>query len=197
MKRGLRAGLLLLAVCILTGCSSFSPEISGISIDKNGGVTEYVRESFDKGYYDKDEVQRQIESEIAGYNQTAGSRAVKKKGFSVKNGTAQLRMTYASWQDYAGFNHLDFYMGDIQGAVQVGYAFEGSFYEVADGQVKQDTAIWGSQIMTGANYHTVALRQAQLVKVPGNIRYVSENVKVTDKSTAVLEENETAYILYE
>lgn len=197
MKRGYFAGLLLLTGCVLTGCSGFSPEISGISINKKGGVTEYVRESFDKSYYDKDEMEDEIAAEINSYNQNAGKKAVKKKGFKVKADVAELRMTYATWQDYAQFNHLDFYLGDIQGAVQAGYAFEGSFYEVQDGSVKEDTAIWGSRIMTGKNYHTVAAKQALLIEVPGKIRYVGGNVKVTDASTAVLNGNETAYILYE
>ena len=51
--------------------------------------------------------------------------------------------------------------------------------------------------MTGKNYQTVVIEEALLVEVPGNIKYVSENMKVTGKSTAVLEETGRAYVLYE
>lgn len=197
MKRGRVIGFMLCVSCILTGCSGFSPAVSGISIDKKGGVKEFVRENFDQSYYSKDEFEEEIEAQIRSYNDKAGTKAVKKQGFSVKDGVAQLRMTYAGTKDYAAFNNLDFYVGDIQGAVQAGYAFEGRFAEVSGGKVNESALVWGSAIMSGKNYNTVALRQAMLIEVPGTIKYVSENVKVTDKSTAVIEENETAYILYE
>lgn len=198
MKRGWRlfaAGVF--AALLLTGCSNFSPEMSGISIGKKGTVTEVSIENFDKDYYDKSELESEITASIEAYNSTAGSKAVKKNSFSVKDGVAKLRITYASASDYAEFNNVDLYVGDIQGAVQAGYAFEGQFYEVSDGTAKEDTAIWGSQIMTGTNYNTVAVREALLIEVPGTIRYVSANVQVKDSSTAVIAENETAYILYE
>ncbi len=196
MKKGCVYGLSLCLGLALTGCSSFSPAVSGISIDKKGAVQEFVRESFDQSYYDKGELEEELDAQIKSYNDSAGAKAVKKQSFRVKDGYAQLRMTYAGTKNYAEFNHLDFYAGDIQGAVQAGYAFEGKFAQVSDGQV-QEALVWGSAIMTGKNYQTVALRQAMLVEVPGTIKYVSENVKVTGKSTAVVEENETAYILYE
>ncbi|EET60013.1 hypothetical protein BRYFOR_07864 [Marvinbryantia formatexigens DSM 14469] len=197
MKKGCVIGFVLCSGLLLTGCSSFSPAVSGISIDKKGAVTEFVREEFDQSYYDKGELEEGLDAQMKSYNDSAGTKAVRKQSLSVKDGIAQLRMKYASTEDYAEFNHLDFYAGDIQGAVQAGYAFEGKFAEVTDGKVSQETLVWGSAIMTGKNYQTVALRQAMLVEVPGTIKYVSENVKVTDASTAVIEENETAYILYE
>ena len=140
---------------------------------------------------------RAIDAQVEGYNAAAGAKAVRKRGFSVKNDVAQLKMTYASAADYAKFNGIDLYVGDIPGAVQAGYTFDGQFAEVSNGTVREGNAIWGSQIMTGSNYHTVAVREPLLVEVPGTIRYVSRNVKVTDKSTAVIEEKQTAYILYE
>ena len=197
MKRGYLLGAALFMSCMLTGCSSFSPEVTGVSISKKGEVTEVVREKFDKEYYDKKELEQQIESEVEQYNAENGEKSVKKNRFSVKDGEAILRITYSSAKDYAQFNHIGFYNGDIQGAVQAGYAFEGEFLEVTDGKIKEGEPIWGSSIMSGTNYQTLAIEEALLVEVPGTIKYVSSNMKVKDKSTAVLEESETAYILYE
>ncbi len=197
MKRGYLLGALLCVSCVLTGCSSFSPSVSGVSISKKGEITAVVREKFDKDYYDKKELEEQVESEIEQYNAKTGEKSVKKRKLSVKDGMAVLNISYKTAKDYADFNNVGFYMGNIQGAVQAGYAFEDEFFEVADGKRKEDAPVWGSQIMSGKNYQTVAIEEALLVEVPGEIRYVSGNVKVTDKSTAVLEENETAYILYE
>jgi len=197
MKRGRLIAALICAACILTGCGGFSPEVTGVSIDKKGRITQVVRESFDKDYYDKKEVEGEISSAVKTYNEAAGGKKVKKKGFSVKNGVAVLSMTYASAKDYADFNDIGFYVGDILGAVQAGHAFEGKFLKVSDGKAEAEASVWGSQIMTGKNYQTVVIEEALLVEVPGNIKYVSENMKVTGKSTAVLEETGRAYVLYE
>lgn len=197
MKRGLLAALLIGAGCALSGCSSFSPEMSGISINKKGGITEVSIESFDKGYYSEAELESEIDTEVARYNALAGEKAVSKKSFRVENGAAELRMTYETAKDYADFNGLDFYLGDIPGAVQAGYTFEGQFFEVTGIVVREDNPIFGSQVMTGKNYNTVAVREPMLVEVPGTIRYISENVRLTDKDTAVVEQGQEAYILYE
>ena len=199
MKRGYLLATLLGFCCFLTGCSmleGFSPEVTGVSVSKNGAVTEVVMESFDASYYSEEELKSTVESEIADYNSSHGDKAVKKKSLEVKDGEAQMRLVYDSYQNYAGFNHVGFYVGDINGAIQAGYAFEGSFYPVLDGAVSQNS-VWGSSLMSGTNYKTMVVNEALLVDVPGKICYVSEGVKVTGKSEAVTENSDTSYILYE
>ena len=200
MKRGFLLATVISASCFLTGCSilaGFSPEVSGVSVSKNGRITEVVRESFDASYYNEEELQSQIESEISDYNSSHDDKSVKKKSLKVENGEAQLRMVYDSYQDYAQFNHVGFYVGDINGAIQAGYAFEGSFLPVSDGKTADGSSIWGSSLMSGKNYKTIVVNEALLVDVPGTICYVSEGVKVTGKSEAVTENTDTFYILYE
>ena len=199
MKRGLLLAVAALG-CLLTGCSSlsgFSPEVTGVSISKNGTVTEVVMESFDASYYSEEELQSTVESEISEYNSSHGDRAVKKKSLKVKDGEAQMKLVYDSCQDYATFNNVGFYVGDINGAIQAGYAFAGSFLPVVDGKISEGSNVWGSSLMSGTNYKTVVVNEAMLVDVPGKICYVSEGVKVKDKSEAVTENTDTAYILYE
>ena len=200
MKRGFLLATVISASCFLTGCSilaGFSPEVSGVSVSKNGRITEVFRESFDASYYNEEERQSQIESEISDYNSSHDDKSVKKKSLKVENGEAQLRMVYDSYQDYAQFNHVGFYVGDMNGAIQAGYAFEGSFLPVSDGKTAEGSSIWGSSLMSGKNYKTIVVNEALLVDVPGTICYVSEGVKVTGKSEAVTENTDTSYILYE
>ena len=174
-----------------------SPEVTGVSVSKNGTVTEVVRENFDASYYSEEELKNTVESEITDYNSSHTDKAVKKKSLKIKDGEAQMRMVYDSWQDYAGFNHVGFYVGDINGAIQAGYAFEGTFSPVTDGKAAEGSSVWGSSLMSGTNYKTIVVNEALLVDVPGKICYVSDGVKVTGKSEAVTENTDTAYILYE
>lgn len=197
MKRGKWIAAVLVSGSLLTGCSSFSPEVTGISINKKGGISEVVREPFDASYYSEAELEQEIDTAIGLYTSENDSRTVKKKSLSVKNGEAVLKMEYASDKDYAKFNNVGFYLGNISGAIQAGYPFDGSFYQVITGKIDDSSTVWGSSVMSGTNYKTVVVSEPLLVQVPGTIHYVSENVKVRDKSTAVTESTEVAYILYE
>lgn len=199
MKRGRFLIACLCMGCMLTGCGNlfFSPEVSGISIEKKGGITEVVREMFDESVYNTEELKQEIESEVKNYNASSGEEKVKQKSLKVKNGVAELKMTYASAKDYAAFNSLNFYSGDIVGAVQAGHMFEGSFRKVTDGNVNKDTTLWGSEIIRGTDYQTVIFKGPLLVQVPGNIVYVSEGVQVTDKDTAVMMDTSQVYVVYQ
>ena len=200
MKRGRYLAVLLMAGCMLTGCGilgGFSPEVSGISIDKKGGITEVVREMFDESVYSKEELEQQLTSEIEAYNTASGDEYIKEKNLKVKDGVAQLKMTYASAKDYIAFNNVEFYSGNVVGAVQQGYMFEGVFKTVTSGSVDGASSMWGSSIIRGTNYPTVVFNGPLLVEVPGEILYVSENVNVTDKKTAVCSDSSRAYIIYE
>lgn len=200
MKRGYLFAALLGISCFMTGCSmldGFSPEVTGVSVSKNGRITEVVRESFDASNYNEEELKSVIESEITDYNSSHGDKSVKKKMLEVRDGEAQMRLVYDSYQDYAGFNNVNFYVGDMNGAIQAGYAFEGSFLPVNDGKAAEGSNVWGSSLMSGTNYKTVVISEALLVDVPGKICYVSDGVKVTGESEAVTEDSSIAYILYE
>ena len=197
MKRGIIFAAALSAGCLLTGCSSFSPEVTGVSIGKSGRITEVVLESFDASHYNEEELKQTVESEIAAYNSSHGEKSVRKKSLKVKDGQAQMMLVYETGQDYAQFNDVGFYVGDINGAIQAGYAFEGSFLPVSEGKAVEGSNVWGSSLMSGTNYKTIVVNEPLLVDVPGRICYVSENVKVTGKSEAVTETKDTAYILYE
>lgn len=196
MKRGIVLVALFSAGCLLTGCSSFSPEVTGVSVSKNGTITQVVRENFGEAYYSDEELKNVIDNEVEAYNSANGEKSVRKKRLKIKDQTAELTMSYASYEDYAKFNSIGFYVGDINGAIQAGFAFEGSFYPVSEGKSLENT-VWGSSLMSGKNYKTIVITEALLVEVPGTIAYVSDNVKVTGKSEAVTEEAGTAYILYE
>ncbi|MDO4522760.1 MAG: hypothetical protein Q4B57_06395 [Eubacteriales bacterium] len=198
MKRGSFLAGLLCAGLLLTGCGGrFSPEITGVSVDKKGKVTQVVRENFQEANYSEADLSQQIKSAVDNYNAGQGDKRVKAGELTVKSGVAQLRIHYETASDYEKFNHVGFYVGQITGAIQQGYAFEGSFVKVKAGKAEPENKVWGSSLMTGTNYKTVVFEEPMLVEVPGEIRYVSENLNVTGKSTAVAEENGVSYILYE
>ncbi|MDO4633887.1 MAG: hypothetical protein Q4B01_08540 [Eubacteriales bacterium] len=190
--------LLSAAVLLLNGCSSgFSPAMTGVQITKKGTITQVIKENFQEANYSEQELTAQISNAVDRYNTEKGDTRIKAGKLAVSGGVADLKMIYETSSDYSRFNRISFYAGDITGAIQEGYAFDGSFYPVRSGVVNDQNPVWGSSLMSGTNYRTVVFEEAMLVEVPGEICYVSDNLSVTGKSTAVAKEAGIAYILYQ
>lgn len=197
MKKAVWLAALLCTGCLLTGCQQFAPESTGININENNVVKQVVKEDFTASGYSEEELASQIEYEINTYNDAAGIKSIKSNKLKVNNGIAEITLIYATPSDYASFNNEVFYVGDMYGAIQNSYTFQGSFREVNQGNVGSEN-VFGSKLMMGdVNYKTVVFSEPTLIQVPGTIKYVSDSLKVTGSSTAVSETDELAYILYE
>lgn len=183
MKKVKVLGLAVLLMGLLSGCKKFTSEESAISVNNKGAVEAFVKESFDKDYYDVEELEASIDHAILEYNESKGSENIEKKEFEVKDKNAELTMKYASGNDYAAFNDVTMFTGDVLGAYNAGYDFAGSFQSVEKGQVAS-TNVTGRDILSSYNYGIVILNEAMVVNVPANIVYASDNVEVTGKRTA-------------
>lgn len=182
MKKVRVLGLAVLMTGLLSGCEKFSPEETAISVNKDGEIVSFITESFEKDYYRADELEASIDQAIYNYNEQVGGENIEKKKFEVKDQAAKLTINYASGEDYARFNGVTLFAGDVLGAYNVGYDFKGGFQSVDKGTVI--APVTGNEILNSYNYGIVILEENIEVKVPGNIVYVSDNVEVTGKKTA-------------
>lgn len=190
MKKVKVLGLAVLLMGLLSGCEKFTPQETAISVNKKGEIVSFVKESFDKDYYDADELEASIDQAILNYNDSHGTENVEKEKFEVKNKSAELTMKFTSGEDYAEFNDVTLYSGDVVGAYHAGYDFSGGFQSVEKGQVTGSAT--GADILSSYNYGILVLDEEIDVQVPGNIVYASDNVEVTGKKTAkVLSGDET------
>lgn len=180
-------GLLLAVVALglLTGCRKFSPEETAVSIGKDGAVTAAVIDKLDKSYYDAEELKANVESSVAEYTKGAGEDALTVEKLEIgEEGDVELLMKYASYKDYAAFNNVDFYVGDITDAYNNGgYRFETGFYPVEKGEIA-GAEIQREEIFEGVNHPMVVFSEDMAVEVPGKILYVSSNVELTGKKSA-------------
>ncbi len=183
--------------CALTGCQRFESEVTGISISDKNVVRQVIKENFDASGYSEEELTSQIEYEINTYNDAAGVKCIKSDKLKVKDGVAEIRLIYATPEDFASFNNEDFYVGGMYDAIKEGYTFQGSFNSVDTGSIKEE-GIWGSKLMSsGENYKTVVVSEPTAVQVPGKIKYISDNMKISGPTIAVAESSDLAYIMYE
>ena len=96
---------------------------SAIYIQKDGMVSYAVSESFDKDYYDKDELKKEIEAEIKAYNASSDASvddAITLDSFSVSKKVATLSLDFTTTYDLLNYmlndNRVEkdkFYIGTI------------------------------------------------------------------------------------
>ena len=180
-------GLILVCAvsCLLAGCSRFSPKETAVSVSKDGKVTAAVIDKLDQSYYDAEELKENIDQAVSDYNGSAGEDTVTVQKFETREeGDVKLFMEYASGKDYAAFNNVDFYVGDItDGYNNAGYRFETTFRQVEKGKAVGDE-IAREEIFAGSNHPMLVFSEPMAVEVPGKILYVSSNVEVTGKKSA-------------
>ena len=158
---------------VLIGCGGSVPKESTIAVDKKGKITDTIVEEFDKDFYDSEELQGEIESELAEYNKNYATDHITMKKFEVKDGTATLQLVFDGseyYEDYTEttlFNGTKLSLGDLDGADE-------------------------AKVLVMETDETVK------VEVPGTILAVSAggNVNVTGKKQAAVADGGLSYIIY-
>ncbi len=197
-RKGLTA-VLCATVLLLGGCSAggsaWTPqEPDAISVSSDGSVTEIVQETLDKSYYDAAELEEMIHSSVEAYNQKHNGDSVKIVSYKEDDGDVTLKLSYASTEDYAAFNNIEFYQGSIINAQMEGYLFDTSFYRIKDGKQSGD-AVDSSAVFNDMSAEVVIVQAPLEVHVDGKVRYISTNAGAISASTvnASGETNEDSY----
>lgn len=194
MRKTVQIGLIgVLAIILLTGCGTkFSADKDTIYVQKKGTIKGANVADFDKEYYSETELSEFITDTVDTYVAKSGDGTVTIQEFAVENGVAHVYLDYAGAEDYAQFNGVEFFAGNILEAKAEGYDIPNAFTAVTDKETTWDAE--GNKI--------VIVGQQTQVQVDGTILFVSENASVTGKNTADVtydildEEAQPAYIVY-
>ena len=169
---------------VLAGCSKFSPEETTVSVGKDGKITAAVIDTLDQNYYQADELKTELDKAIAAYNSSAGEDTIQVDKFETEEGNVSLFMKYAAYKDYAAFNNVTFYAGDISdGYNNGGFRFETTFQQIENGEVVKDT-VTREEIFAGTNHSMIVFQEPMAVEVPGKILYASSDLTITGKKSA-------------
>lgn len=191
------AGLLLAAGMIFfTACAGESgEEESSVTIQKDGKLKSLIVESFDKSYYDQDELQQKILGEAADYNKEAGEGTVSVEKVAAQDGVVRVEITYADASAYASFNDGIFFLGSAQEAQDAGYDLNRVLSSAKDSK----ETVGMHDILAMTDMMLLITDRTEPVTLSGRAAYVSDNVTVDKKlKTAFFEEEsgELAYILF-
>ena len=193
MRKSVCFVLLACMISALAGCGSV-PKESTLAIDKKGKITDTVVESFDKDFYDSEELQKEIESELAEYNKNFAADHITMKKFEVKDGTATLQLVFDGSEYYEDYTENTLFTGTLPEAEAEGYELSGELLD-ADG-AKTDRA--SLEDADEAKVLVLETDEAMQVEVPGKILAVSAggDVSVTGKKQAAVTDGGLSFIIY-
>lgn len=175
---------------------------SAIYIQKDGMVSYAVSESFDKDYYDKDELKKEIEAEIKAYNASSDASvddAITLDSFSVSKKVATLSLDFTTTYDLLNYmlndNRVEkdkFYIGTIDSNDDC--KISGNFVEPG----KKDK-IKAKTIKSMTDSNILIVNEQYKVQVEGNVLYTSDNCKIDDDGivTTAKSDDGLSYIVYE
>lgn len=135
MQKRIAIGLFLAVTCGLVGCGGTkAPEVSSVSIDKDGKVAHQIVGSFDQNYYDMDGLGTMASDRVAEYCADNGADSVMLESVEEEGGSILIKINYATDKDYREFNHRDLFVGTLTQAREQGYELDSIAFISADGK---------------------------------------------------------------
>ena len=204
MKKILVALLVIVMLLGLVGCGNLGDiELnagdSGIYVDDDGAIEYGSCEKFDKKYYNEDQLEKDIDTEVADFNKSKYSSvddAASVEKFSANSEEADLVLGFVTTYDfknymlhYAGFEEDSFYIGPISGCklgIEKDFKKPGSKKVVKAKEVKK---LKECILVTYTPFK---------VQVDGDIKYISTNCSIDDDDVVSTAKNkgELSYIVY-
>lgn len=171
-----------LITCLMTGCFGGNDDLNDttLSISSKGEITHHIVESFDKSYYNEDELRTGINEQIEEYcNEKGDDSLIKLKDLKILDGVATADLIFKDYSDYAAFNEVDLFYGTIEEAIAADYPTDVTLKSVDD-----DETIGKYEFEALANNKIIVTGESLIIKTPGKIAYTTANIDVIDKSTA-------------
>lgn len=172
----------LFASCIgMTACGK-TYDTTGVAVNKEGKVTSVICADFTAPNYDVNELTDMATAEISEYNSEYLSSKITMDPIKYKedDNSVKMIMTYNSAYDYAAFNHVSFFYGTVNEAIDKGYTIAGSMVSADGEKLPED---WKEQF---GEKHVIICDEKTEVRTPYKIEYATEGVKLLGKKEADL-----------
>ena len=192
MKKSLNFCLILSMLLLLTGCGNkFEPTESTIFVTSKGVVQSAVMESFEKEYYNFDELAEDVKKAVKSYCLDVNEEVIAVTSLTENEDMVTLQMEYQTVEDYAEFNEVLLFSGTLEEAMNAGYQ-PGTLLD-AEGQTAD------VDLEKNGNLKVLITEESVCIQTSGKIKYVSDNVTILNNKLAkALEAGAThpAFVLY-
>ncbi len=164
-----------------------------LEFKKNGQVVHTIVEDFSADYYDLDELETDVKSQIEEYNTRVGSDRISLDSSELEDGTLTMVMTFQGAEDYSSFYRQALFCGTVKAAFEAGYDLD---IELNSAQ-EEGTTINKQDILDMGERHIIVVREAIHLKPYADILYASGDVEVTgDRDAVVTDGQSLSYIIF-
>ncbi len=187
--------LIVSMTALLAGCGSGGSAESETTLEfkKNGQVVHTIVEDFSADYYDLDELETDVKSQIEEYNTRVGSDRISLDSSELEDGTLTMVMTFQGAEDYSSFYRQALFCGTVKAAFEAGYDLD---IELNSAQ-EEGTTINKQDILDMGERHIIVVREAIHLKPYADILYASGDVEVTgDRDAVVTDGQSLSYIIF-
>ncbi len=203
MRKNIILCVYCLAALLISGCSREKlPEVidkTTISVEKDGRISAYVVEDFDKEYYNISELTQMAVAEAGEYNtkrQTGDIipvSIIKAQMVADRNDKAIIEYQYDSAETYTDYdyNESEIFYGTVEEALQKQLDLNVVLYHIKD-----NTILSKDQLMADKNRQLIITDERAVIYCPGKVSYLSEGaVYNADGSVDTAKAEGLVYIL--
>lgn len=197
MKKILLYAILALCLVFAVGCKKKNRVITAdevesntILVKNNGTVQAATVETFDKNYYNLDELKSFVTEEINKYNQKNGQDSIVMDSLTLKDGNAIMILTYSDMKHYNAFNKVESTLTTAADALGRDLKLPEAYLSAKDGAyASPDVALKND------DYMILVLNEKTNVIVDGTIKFFA-NGKMSGKSSFETGSEEQSVIIY-
>lgn len=200
------SAILFITALYLAGCGN--KKLGDIDLDTgesglyiNGDTVSYgVNESFEKDYYDSDDIKAAVESEVEEFNNSSlasSSDAMSISTLKIKDKEAKFVFKFSTYDDYLNYiinynrvSEDEIFLGTLNEA-NGQFSIESDFVNVSDG-----TDISYTSILENEDYNILIINETTKVQIEDGAAYMSDNCSV-DENIITTPDGETGYIIFE
>lgn len=199
-----------ISLSVFTGCAgnsvtAFAPAESSLYITSEGTVTSATVETYEKEYYNADELKASVEEVLTDFNETAGGEeaVVKVKECTMENGTAKLLLDFEDAGTYLGFmeqypdeespiqlKNLD--ITTVADGIGKGYLVGETFTKFSD----SEKSVTSDEIAKQSKLYVAAVEGASLIQPDGVIQYISSGITAVGENMVETPEDHMSYIVF-
>lgn len=171
----------VISFAMLVGCGEKSPEVTAVTIAKDGRVSNVIYEEFGI-QYDINELSDMATREISQYNMEYSEPKITLDAVeTVDEGAfAKVAMSYESAADYAYYNQVNLFYGTVQEAIDAGYQISPALKNnggevIGEGYAKDNP-----------DKHIIITTDKSNFKTPYNVEYMTDGVVLIGNKEAML-----------
>lgn len=195
--RYIKPGVLLLICAVtLTGCggdkslSLSKCTDTTILVHKDGSVDQVIVESFDESYYEKEELENFINTQVEAYNTQNKEHKIKASSLKEKEKSMKIKLEYDSLESYASFNSVTADTFGMSKASEL-QIIPDTFVSVSDSKTVDSSEIAGN-----SKYQVLYINDTCNIRMEAKMKYYSKAV-VLNNTTLQTSSGEPAVIVYE